>query len=65
MKNMKATMKYSIMLVLAVLGLASCTSDYDYDAATVSGNQVFFSKDQQAVIEHSKIEYKNYSNESN
>lgn len=36
--------------------------DYQKDIARL---QVFFSKDQQAVVEHSKIAYMNYSNESN
>lgn len=36
--------------------------DYQKDIARL---QVFFSKDQKVVVEHSKIEYKNYSNESN
>lgn len=36
--------------------------DYQKDIARL---QVYFSKDQKVVVEHSKIEYKNYSNESN
>ncbi len=36
--------------------------DYQKDIARL---QVYFSKEQQAVIEHTRISYKNYSNESN
>ena len=47
---MNTAFKYSLLLVLAVLGLASCTKDYDYEAATVAGQQVFFSKDLKSQV---------------
>lgn len=42
---MKTLFKYSYIALFGVLALlvSSCTNDYDYDAATVQGEQVYFS----------------------
>lgn len=48
---MKNILKYSMLFVCAVLGLASCTEDYEYSAATAEGQQVYFKSDLASTIE--------------
>ena len=51
---MKNILKYSMLFVLTVLGLASCTEDYEYSAATAEGQQVYF---QSSPLPHARLEH--------
>lgn len=48
---MKNILKYSMLFVLTVLGLASCTEDYEYSAATAEGQQVYFQSSLASTVE--------------
>ena len=49
---MNKIIKSALMLLGTVLAISSCTSEYEYDGfAKVSGNQVYFYKDQPSTVE--------------
>lgn len=47
---MKKLFKYTFAALLGVLGLASCTNEFEYDMATVEGQQVYFSNNQASTV---------------
>lgn len=55
---MKRIFKLTYMALVAVMAMAisSCTNDYDYDAATAEGEQVYFSDELGSTVELSATE---------